>query len=365
MIRFVCECGKQLQVRDEHAGKRVTCPACQRQVTVPEEPLPVEAVQASRPLRRDEDDWDEEEEIEERPRREQSSGASRKAVASLVLGILSLFCNVLASVPALILAILAFREISRSRGRLSGQGLAIAGIVTACVCTLLSCGIVIPITSMSVGLFLPAFQKVREAAGRVQSQNNLRQLALGMLNYQAANNGRFPSSAICDKTGKPLLSWRVAILPYIEQEHLYKQFKLDEPWDGPNNKRLLSQMPLVYRVPSEGTQASDTTHYQVFVGNGAAFDKTRGSTIRDFTDGMSNTILIVEAPTLPVPWTKPDDIDFNPNKPIKGGLGIPGGGGCSVAMADGSVRWVKPQVSENTLKAAITRNGRDALGPDW
>jgi hypothetical protein len=218
---------------------------------------------------------------------------------------------------------------------------------------------------MSVGLLLPAVQKVREAAGRSQSQNNLKQLALGMLNYQPVNGGRFPAAAICDKNGRPLLSWRVAILPYIEQEHLYKQFKLDEPWDGPNNKRLLAQMPLVYRVPSEGLQASDTTHYKVFVGNGAAFDKTRGYSIQDFTDGMSNTILIIEAPAMPVPWTMPDDIDFNPNKPMKGLLGIPASGGCSVALADGSLRLVKPQVSENTLKAAITRNGRDALGPDW
>lgn len=367
MIRYVCECGKQLLSADETAGKIVVCPECQRQLTVPDESPPTETVQVERPMRRDEVYVEQGQELDDRPRSQQPTGTSGKAVVSLVLGILSLFCNVLTGMPAFILALLAFRDISGSRGRLSGQGLAIAGIATASVCTLISCGMAIPI---SMGLLLPAVQKVREAADRAQSHNNLKQIALAMQNYQAVNGGLFPAAAICDKNGKPLLSWRVAILPYIEQEHLYKQFKLDEPWDSPNNKRLLAQMPSIYKLPDDNTSTSDVTPYQVFVGNGAAFDKKRGHSVRDFPDGMSNTILIIEAPAHSVQWTKPDDIDFHPNIPIRRPIGTgewihPGNSGFSVAMADGSVHWVRPEFSESTVKAAITRNGGEALGPDW
>ena len=78
-----------------------------------------------------------------------------------------------------------------------------------------------------------------------------------------------------DKNGKPLLCWRVHILPYLGEEKLYKEFHLDEPWDSPHNKKLLSQMPKIYRAP--GALAADTsaTYYQVFVGKKEAGVKVR------------------------------------------------------------------------------------------
>jgi hypothetical protein len=370
MIRFVCECGKQLQARDENAGKIVTCPACQRRLTVPDEIAPLEAVQAERPIHRGEVDMEEEQDIEDRPQREPTTG-SGKAFASLILGILALFCNVLAGLPAFILALLALRDIGRSRGRLSGKGLAIAGLVSACVCTLLSCGLITMAAPFAI--LLPAVQKVREAAGRAQSQNNLRQLALAMHNYNdtyfslpsagGSNAGRrVPGQKVAGQ--KSLLSWRVALLPFLGRPDLYNQFKHDEPWDGPNNMRLLTQMPEVFYCPYFPTQPGHTI-YQVFVGNGAAFEKTKPTRIpADFTDGLSNTILIVEA-AQPVPWTKPEDLDFEPLGRQKPLLNSRSRSGFLVVLADLSVRIVPAEVSENTLKAAITRNGRDALGPDW
>ena len=96
---------------------------------------------------------------------------------------------------------------------------------------------------------LPAVQSSREAARRAQCVNNLKQIALAMHNYHSANNA-FPQTRDLDEKGKPLLSWRVAILPYIEQQELYNKFKLDEPWDSPHNKALLKEMPPIYRCPS-------------------------------------------------------------------------------------------------------------------
>jgi hypothetical protein len=372
MIRFACECGKELQAREESGGKLVRCPACQRQLTVPDESPPSDAepesrVQPERPLRREEPEWEEERATSDRPRR-QPAGSSGKAVSSLILGILSLLFSFLTGLPALILGILALREIGRSRGRLSGNGLAIGGIVTACVCSLLNCGL--SVSLILPALLVPAVQKVREAADRAQSQNNLRQMSLAMLNYCDTHMGTMPPAAIGDP-GKPpaqrraLLSWRVAILPYIHQQGLYNQFKLDEPWDGPNNIRLLGQMPMVYKLTSDSATPSGHTHYQVFVGNGAAFEKTRGLRVPgEFPDGFANTLLIVEAARA-VPWTKPEDIAFDPNKPIKPFLDMSSPRGCNVVLADGSVMALRNSISDSTLKIAIIRNDGLPLPANW
>jgi hypothetical protein len=374
MIRFTCECGQQLQAREENGGKLVRCPACQSRVTVPnlpstsiqsEEPIepaaPQQRVQREPPRLRDESEA-ESEAAESRPSR--PKGNSGKAILSLVLGILSVGCNVLTGLPAVLLGILALRDIGRSRGRVAGRGLAMTGIITACVGTLLSCVVLTVFTLLWTGV-----TKVREAATRVQSTNNLSQMALAMQNYNATN-GTLPPAGVGDPRQpqdqrKPLLSWRVAILPFLEQQQLYTQFKQDEPWDGPNNIKLLARMPKTYQLPGDTKTPPDHTHYQVFVGNGAAFDQTRGYIIpREFLDGTSNTILIVEAENA-VPWTKPEDVAFDPSKPMVPLMSRYFRNVFHVAMADGSVRRVVPEISESTLKAAITRSGKDALGPDW
>src|SRR5262249_61611243 len=109
-----------------------------------------------------------------------------------------------------------------------------------------------------------------------------------------------------DKDGKPLLSWRVAILPYIDQQELYNEFHLDEPWDSAHNKTLIERMPRIYQ-PLHGKAAPFTTFYQVFVGNGAAFEKDESVDFAQFTDGTSNTLLAVEAGKA-APRTNPQDI---------------------------------------------------------
>ncbi len=211
---------------------------------------------------------------------------------------------------------------------------------------------------------LDGVQKVREAATRMQSVNNLKQIALAMYNYQDANR-HFPANAIYDKAGKPLLSWRVTILPYVEENELYNQFHLDEPWDSEHNKKLLEKMPKVYAAPAEPEEVlkKHETPYQGFVGKGAFFDGKEGIKVTDITDGTSQTVMVVEA-AKPVPWTKPEDIPFDGRKllPKVGGLS---GHVFHAAMCDGSVRAVSKSVKEATLRAAITINGGEVLGPDW
>ncbi len=217
-----------------------------------------------------------------------------------------------------------------------------------------------------IALLLPAVQKVREAATRTQDMNHFKQLALAMHNY-ADINTRFPPAAICNKQGKPLLSWRVAILPFIEQEQLYRQFKLDEPWDSEHNKKLLPRMPQLYLVPGSPADATET-HYQVIVGpeNGqhaTIFPGYRmSSKFVDITDGTSNTILIGAAARA-VPWTKPEDMKFDPEGALpRFYMGF--GNGSNVAFADGSVRFISATIAENVLRALLTRGGGEVIAPD-
>jgi hypothetical protein len=208
-----------------------------------------------------------------------------------------------------------------------------------------------------------AVNTTRQASERMVSQNNLRQIVLAMHNYHDTYNG-FPPAAICDKDGKPLLSWRVAILPYVEQDQLYQQFRLNEPWDSEHNKQLLQRMPKLYAPPAHvKTKEPYTTFYQVFVGKGAGFEGKRGLRIVDFTDGTSNTILVVEAAE-PVPWTKPEDLPYDDKQPLpKVGGFYPDG--FNAAFADGSVHFLKKTLKPDTLRALITRNGGEVIPEDF
>jgi hypothetical protein len=198
------------------------------------------------------------------------------------------------------------------------------------------------------------------ASNRTVSQNNIKQMTLAMINYADTFNGTIPSAAICDKNGKPLLSWRVAILPYIEQDNLYKQFHLDEPWDSEHNKKLLEHMPAIYKLPGDKTKYEfPSTHYLAFVGKGAALEEKRGVRFpAEYTDGTSNTIWVAETEKA-VPWTKPEDISYDPKQAPK--LGYFFGNRVNVGNMDGSVRTLPKNLKEEILHALITRAGGEVI----
>lgn len=218
--------------------------------------------------------------------------------------------------------------------------------------------------AMAVGVMVPAVDKTRAAATRVKSQNNLKQIALAMHNINS-ETGAFPAHAIYTKDKrKPLLSWRVAVLPYLEQEALYKQFKLDEPWDSDDNKKLIAKMPAVF-LDADAPPAGEPgqTHYQVFVGGGAGFRlDTKGTKIFDITDGVSQTIMVATAANS-VTWTKPEDLTYAPGKPLPK-LGF-GDKPFSVAMFDGSVRSIEQKTPQRVLRALITMAGGELIGDDF
>jgi hypothetical protein len=187
------------------------------------------------------------------------------------------------------------------------------------------------------------------------SENNLKQIALAWHNYHDTL-GSFPANE-CDKKGKPLLSWRVQILPFLEQDELYKQFKLDEPWDSEHNKKLIDKMPKVY-APVRGPADGGKTFYQAFTGSHGLIESGQQRTLAGITDGTSNTLMVVEA-AKPVVWTKPDDLEFNgKNVPALGGLFD---GKFHATMCDGSVHRFKKDVNAQTLSALITPNGGEVV----
>ena len=335
-ILVTCECGKQFQAKDENVGRRFNCPNCDREVVVqkPDADSYFDAPAASFVAEK---------------------RTSSRAIASLILGILSIVAclNVFAGLPAIILGALGLSSINKPEKRLSGRGLAIAGIVTGSLGTIL-----FPIL---IALTIPAVQAAREAARRAQCINNFKQIGLAMQNYASAN-GHLPPAFSVDAQGKPLLSWRVALLPYLEESGLYGEFKQDEPWDGPNNSKLIDRMPIVFRCPSDSDVAMPPhlTHYAAIVGQGTAFDLPAGVPIAMITDGTSNTLLVVESKN-GTEWTKPDDVDISQ---VPAALGSNHPGGVNGLMADGSVRFLNSDIATPVLKAMCTRAGVEVVGPD-
>jgi hypothetical protein len=210
-----------------------------------------------------------------------------------------------------------------------------------------------------LGALFESVGNIRTAAARMSSSNNLKQIGLAMHNYHDVNGFFPPQGGAASPKDKAGLSWRVHILPYIEQDALYKQFKLDEPWDSENNKKLIDKMPVTYVSPL-ATAPPGQTYYKVFSGKDAIFYPGAKTRMTEITDGTSNTILAVEGGQ-PVVWTKPDDIPFDGKIDPKS-LALPDRTGINIGMADGSVRWIElSQLTPQKLAAAITRAGGEAI----
>lgn len=238
---------------------------------------------------------------------------------------------------------------------------------------------------------LPLMGASEKAALRAQSQNNLKRIALALHNYHDTHK-HFPPAVLYGPDGKTPYSWRVAILPFLEGQgkQLYEAYHFDEPWDGPNNKKLLSQMPDVFRCPQDGPNSTNTSYF-VLSGPDTVFSGKKGTGFREITDGTSNTLAVVESVNfkyrsdrqtfrvkgedsdrvvmrpvwtrVDVPWTKPVDIPYAADKsaPKLGGWYQ---GGFHVAMCDGSARFFSDKLDENTLRALITKAGAEMIRQD-
>ncbi|PQO31748.1 DUF1559 domain-containing protein [Blastopirellula marina] len=199
-------------------------------------------------------------------------------------------------------------------------------VVLGVVC----CGLV------GAAFVLPAVTQGRQIAQQMASTNNLKMIGLALHNYHDTY-GAFPPAYTVDAAGQPLTSWRVLILPFINENDLYSQYDLSQPWDSPQNLPLASQTPAILTSPALQTQYNPgMTTYVALAAPNTLLNTQKSVSFPDITIGTSSVIAVVENSSNPVPWTQPIDLspqqflglDFDINPP----QGIP------VVIGDGSVR---------------------------
>lgn len=201
-------------------------------------------------------------------------------------------------------------------------------------------------------LLAPPVSQARLAAQRM---NNMKQVLLALHNYHDAF-GHLPPAIVIDKNSGVPRSWRVEILPFIEGAALYDQYKKDQPWDSEENKKILAQMPLIYRHPSQPAEATNTSIFAAY-GDGFVFQKDDkiGLKFQDIADGTSTTIAIVEAQA-EIPWTKPEELSMDLSQGAPKSFGFdPNAFG--VGLCDGSVQMITRTIEPQWLKGMFTRSG--------
>jgi hypothetical protein len=202
-----------------------------------------------------------------------------------------------------------------------------------------------------------AVQGQQNTTDRVSSINNMKRISMAIHNF-LTNRRAFPPAYVAGKDGKPLLSWRVLILPYLDQQNLFREFHLDEPWDSDHNKALLANMPNVYKTPGSTVADQYKTNYLSVRGKDTIFSGKIPCKVGAVRDGFTNTVMTVEvSDARAVEWTRPDDFEFNPQDPSDGLLGLQDNG-FLVGVADGSVQFVQLPKSPDTLNAWFNKSDR-------
>jgi prepilin-type processing-associated H-X9-DG protein len=226
-------------------------------------------------------------------------------------------------------------------------------------------------------LLLPALSSVRGAAERSDCMYNLKQVQLACLSYESVN-GTMPPAYIADASGKPVHSWRVLILPYFGDPALtalYAKYNLNEPWNGPNNSRLAQSTPDVFRCPGHSDDKAVTageTHYVAVVGPDTGWPGSKGRPIKQITDGMSMTIMVIEASGLGINWMEPRDVSLDEaielltTKPRSGHAHVDDEfltriyyetSSRNVVWCDGHVRWMEQLKDAELAKSYLTATG--------
>jgi prepilin-type processing-associated H-X9-DG protein len=244
-----------------------------------------------------------------------------------------------------------------------GGGMGIVIGIIAAVVVAGGCVVAVCAGPLLFGLGLPGVQAARSAAQRTQSANNLKQIGLALMNYHDAN-GQFPPAYVTDADGKPLYSWRVLILPYLEQSNLYQQWDKTKAWDSPENMALSNTILNVYRSPNDDGPPTGTNYF-VVVGANTAFPPDKGIKMFDMTDGTSNTITVIETKGIPGNWAAPIDPSLDKLTPQVGNL--PGqiqpmhNKGTNVLMGDGSVRFLSETTNPQTIQNLLIRNDGNVI----
>ena len=220
----------------------------------------------------------------------------------------------------------------------------------------------IPVVGILIALLLPARCSAREGARRAQCMHNMKNIALALLVFES-EKGRFPAMVDPAKTNQPPCSWRIQILPGLDQKDIFERYNVNEPWNGPKNCKLADPMPRLYRCPSNDSPAVLNTDYLTVVGPKAMFREVGSIKTGDITDGQSNTIMVVESHQSGIHWMEPrdmkaDDATLGVNSESTASIGSAHPGIAIVAFADGHVRHVSDDIDPEVLKAMTTHQRR-------
>ena len=217
------------------------------------------------------------------------------------------------------------------------------------------------------------YRAISEAQERVAAERNLHQVAIGLHNHHDVYS-TLPSPANYDAGGKPLLSWRVHLLPFLEQDNLHRRFHLDEPWDSPHNQQLISEIPSVYRMRGD-TSAEGKTRILAAAGKDTVFESPQGGfprspqsgiTFGAVTDGLSNTVMLLEVPAeQAVIWTKPDDWQVSPQQLDTLASDLAQGKTYRMVMGDASIHSLTDGISRDMLRRLFDRHDNEVVDLDW
>lgn len=219
--------------------------------------------------------------------------------------------------------------------------------------------------AVGVGLLLwPAVPRPHGQSLRGRCHSHLRYIGLA-LNHYHEMHGAYPPAFVADENGRPMHSWRVLLLDYLEYTRLYDQYNFDEPWDSPNNLKVAAETPRVYQCPNAAALPAGHTNYLAITGPGCVFDGEKRTRWNEITDGAAETLLVVESTDTSVLWTQPIDLDARPmtylinNGPEEVGSGHTGG--ANVVLCDGHVVFLPNDTSPMTVKAMTTIAGGERV----
>lgn len=209
-------------------------------------------------------------------------------------------------------------------------------------------------------LLLPQVQGAREAARRSKCRDNLKQIGLALHQYHDAY-GSFPPAYIADAAGRPMHSWRVLILPFLDEpcRELHAAYNFSEPWDSAGNKNLLDRRPHVFACPTrEWGACRQCTAYAGVFGPDCIFRGTVPVSMQEVTDGVSFTLLVVEVTEADIPWTKPDDVDVAKHRTLgdRHGISSDHAAGCLALFGDGRVLWLSLDTPQKKIDRNFSRN---------
>lgn len=220
--------------------------------------------------------------------------------------------------------------------------------------------VVILIMSVLVALLLPQAVRSPRSARRLQCKDNLKQIGLALHRY-AEEWGGFPPAYTVDADGRKLHSWRTLILPYLDQQVLYEQIDLTKPWDALVNEKARKTVLSAYNCPSDEGPEQHTS-YLAFVGDHLAFHPTRPRSFSEITDGLCNTLMVMEVPrNQTFDWMAPDDANEQTFLAVHPESPLSHRGGLQVLLADGSARYVSVLLPKETRRGLMTIDGGETL----